>query len=104
MITSEIKSIPIGKIIITGENPRQAFDIDALQMLGDSIESHGLLQPIIVRPKEDYYELVVGERRLRAAQLKGIDEIIARIEDLDDTTCMELRLIENTHREDLTDA
>jgi ParB family chromosome partitioning protein len=104
MITSEIKSIPIGKIIITGENPRQAFDLDALQMLGDSIESHGLLQPIIVRPKEEYYELVVGERRLRAAQLKGIDEIIARIEDLDDTTCMELRLIENTHREDLTDA
>jgi len=101
---SEIKSIPIGKIIITGENPRQEFDIDALQMLGDSIESHGLLQPIIVRPKEEFYELVVGERRLRAAQLKGIDEIIARIEDLDDTTCMELRLIENTHREDLTDA
>jgi ParB/RepB/Spo0J family partition protein len=104
MITFEIKSVPIGKIIITGENPRQEFDIDALQMLGDSIESHGLLQPIIVRPKEDYYELVVGERRLRAAQLKGIDEIIARIEELDDTTCMELRLIENTHREDLTDA
>lgn len=101
---SEIKSIPIGKIIITGENPRQEFDLDALQMLGDSIESHGLLQPIIVRPKEEYYELVVGERRLRAAQLKGIDEIMARIEDLDDTTCMELRLIENTHREDLTDA
>ncbi len=104
MITSEIKSVPIGKIIITGENPRQEFDIESLKMLGDSIESHGLLQPIIVRPKEDYYELVVGERRLRAAQLKGIDEIIARIEDLDDTTCMELRLIENTHREDLTDA
>jgi ParB/RepB/Spo0J family partition protein len=76
----------------------------SLERLGDSIQSHGLLQPIIVRPIGDHYELVVGERRLRAAQLKGMDEIVARIEELDDTTCMELRLIENTHREDLTDA
>jgi ParB/RepB/Spo0J family partition protein len=76
----------------------------SLERLGDSIQSHGLLQPIIVRPVGDHYELVVGERRLRAAQLKGMDEIVARVEELDDTTCMELRLIENTHREDLTDA
>ncbi len=57
-----------------------------------------------MRPVGDHYELVIGERRLRAAQLKGMDEIVARVEALDDTTCMELRLIENTHREDLTDA
>lgn len=101
---AEIKSIPLGKIVVTGDNPRQAFDLESLGRLGDSIESHGLLQPIIVRPIEDHYELVVGERRFRAVQLKGMDEIVARVDELDDTTCMELRLIENTHREDLTDA
>lgn len=101
---SEIKSIPVGKIVITGDNPRKEFDLESLNLLGDSIQSHGLLQLIIVRPKEGYYELVVGERRLRAVQLKGMYEIEARIEDLDDATCMEFRLIENIHREDLTDA
>ncbi len=101
---AEIRNIPIGQIVVTGENPRQAFDLASLERLGDSIQSHGLLQPIIVRPAGDHYELVVGERRLRAAQLKGMDVIVARVEELDDTTCMELRLIENTHREDLTDA
>lgn len=89
---------------MTGDNPRQEFNLASLERLGDSIQSHGLLQPIIVRPVDNHYELVVGERRFRAAQLKGMDEIVARVEELDDTTCMELRLIENTHREDLTDA
>jgi ParB family chromosome partitioning protein len=100
----EIKSIPIKNIVITGDNPRQRFDEESLRALGESIKTHGLLQPVIVRPKEGYYELVVGERRLRAAQLVGLQEIDAKIQDLDDATCMELRLIENTHREDLTDA
>lgn len=101
---TEIRNIPVGKILITGDNPRKEFNLESLNDLGESLLSHGLLQPIIVRPKEDYYELVVGERRLRAAQLKGIFEIEARIEDLDDVTCMEFRLIENTQRKDLTDA
>ena len=74
---SEIKSIPVGKIVITGDNPRKEFNLESLNLLGDSIQSHGLLQPILVRPKEDYYELVVGERRLRAVQLKGMYEIEA---------------------------
>jgi len=98
---SEIKMIPVGKIIITGNNPRTKFNLDSLNDLGESLLSHGLLQPIIVRPKGEYYELVIGERRLRASQLKGIFEIEARIQDLDDATCMEYRLIENTQREDL---
>lgn len=101
---AEIKNIPVGKILITGDNPRKEFNLDSLNDLGESILSHGLLQPIIVRPKDDYYELVIGERRLRAALLKGVFEIEARIEDLDDATCMELRLIENIQREDLSDA
>lgn len=101
---AEIKNIPVGKILITGDNPRKEFNLDKLNDLGESILSHGLLQPIIVRPKDDYYELVIGERRLRAALLKGVFEIEARIDDLDDATCMELRLIENIQREDLSDA
>ena len=100
----ETKRIPIGNIVITKDNPRQIFDEEPLRRLGESIRTHGLLQPIIVRPKEGYYELVVGERRIRAAQLVGLTEIEAKIEDIDNATCMELRLIENTHREDLTDA
>ncbi len=101
---AKTKNIPVGKILITGDNPRKEFNLDSLNSLGESILSHGLLQPIIVRPKEDYYELVIGERRLRAAMLKGVFEIEARIDDLDDATCMELRLIENIQREDLSDA
>jgi ParB family chromosome partitioning protein len=101
---SEIKKIAISRIIMTGDNPRQEFDEDSLIDLGKSIRTHGLLQPIIVRPKGDYFELVIGERRVRASELVGLTEIEARIEELDDVAVMELRLIENTHREDLTNA
>jgi ParB/RepB/Spo0J family partition protein len=101
---SEIKKIPISRVIVSGDNPRRSFDEKQLMELGDSIKTHGLLQPIIVRPKGNYYELVIGERRLKASELVGLTEIDARIEDFDDVTAMELRLIENTHREDLTDA
>lgn len=100
----EFTTIAIGNIIITKDNPRQEFKEEPLRQLGESIKTHGLLQPIVVRPKNGYFELVVGERRLRAAQLIGLTEIEAKIQDIDDATCMELRLIENTHREDLTDA
>ena len=100
----EIKKIPISRIIITGDNPRQEFDVESLRSLGESIKTYGLLQPILVRPQGNRYELVVGERRLRASELVGLTEIEARIEDLDVATSMELRLIENTQREDLTNA
>lgn len=100
----EIKRIPITQIVLTGSNPRQQFDEEGLRELADSIRMHGLLQPIIVRPKGNYYELIVGERRLRACKLIGLTEINARIEEIDDSTSMELRLIENTQRKDLTDA
>jgi len=100
----ETKRVPIANIVITKDNPRQVFSEEPLKRLGESIRSHGLMQPIIVRPKNGYFELVVGERRLKAAQLIGLTEIEAKIQDIDDATCMELRLIENTHREDLTDA
>jgi len=66
------------------------------------MKTHGQIDPIIVRPKGNYYELIAGERRWRAAQLVGITELEAKVQDLDDASSAELRLIENTQREDLT--
>jgi len=96
--------IPIDKIIISKDNPRQNFDDEGLRRLGESIRTHGQLQAIIVRQRGSNYELVVGERRLRACVLVGLTEIEAEVKNIDDSTVMELRLIENTQREDLTDA
>jgi len=103
--------IPIEQILVSKDNPRQNFDEEGLRRLGESIREHGQLQAIIVRPvlvKEKAvvqgYELVVGERRLRACALVGINEVEAEVRDVDDATAMELRLIENTQREDLSDA
>lgn len=101
---TEIKKIPIDRIIITGDNPRREFDEEKLRDLGESIRTHGLLQPIMVRPKDGNYELIIGERRLRACKLIGLKEIDARVVTIDDSTSMEFRLIENTQRTDLTDA
>jgi len=75
-----------------------------LRRLGESIREHGQLQAVIVRPRGSGYELVVGERRLRACALIGLSEIEADVKDVDDVTASELRLIENTQREDLSDA
>lgn len=96
--------LPIECILVTKDNPRQTFDEEGLRQLGESIKTHGQLQPIIVRPHGSGYELVAGERRLRASVLVGLDTIEAECRDMDDSTAMELRLIENTQREDLSDA
>ena len=96
--------LAVDRIVISKDNPRQSFDEEGLRRLGESIKTHGQLQPIIVRAKGSMYELVVGERRLRACALVGINEIEVDIRELGDATSMELRLIENCQREDLTDA
>ena len=96
--------IPIDKIVVSKDNPRQSFDEEGLRRLGESIKEHGQLQAVIVRPRGSQYELVVGERRLRACALVGINEIEAEVREVDDATAMEFRLIENTQREDLSDA
>jgi len=95
--------ISIDKIIITGDNPRQSFDEEKLRELGKSIQEYGQLQQIIVRPIGKNYELIVGERRLRACALIGLSEIDAEIREADDVEASILRLEENIHREDLTD-
>ena len=96
--------IPIDKIVVSKDNPRQSFDEEGLRRLGESIKEHGQLQAIIVRPKGSQYELVVGERRLKASQIIGLSTIEAVVKDVDDRQCNFYRLIENTQREDLTEA
>jgi len=81
--------------------PRTRFDDVALKELAASIKVSGVLQPVLVRRQTDGYQLVVGERRLRAAQLAGLDRIPAILRDVNDREMMELALIENIQREDL---
>ncbi|MDD2620432.1 MAG: ParB/RepB/Spo0J family partition protein [Syntrophomonadaceae bacterium] len=84
------------------EQPRKNFDQEALQELADSIREHGMLQPILVRPNKDGYEIIAGERRFRAAQVAGLTSIPAIIREIDDTKAAEISLVENIQRDDLT--
>ena len=86
------------------QQPREHFDPEALQSLADSIAEVGVLQPIVVRPTEEGYELIAGERRCRAARIADLDEIpaIIRSEDLDESSSLTEALIENVQREDLS--
>ena len=94
--------IELKKIQPNRLNPRLEFSKAGLDELADSIRQVGLLEPIIVRPKDDHYEVVVGERRYRAAQQAGLDKVPVIIRDYTDDQVMELNLIENIQREDLT--
>jgi ParB family chromosome partitioning protein len=99
-----IRNIPLDRITPNPEQPRMSFDEDALAELAASITEHGVLQPILVRPTDELqrYELVAGERRWRAARAAGLKEIPALIEQLDDETALEIGIIENLQREDLS--
>lgn len=81
--------------------PRKLFDDDELAHLSESIKNHGVLQPLVVRQAKDGYELIAGERRLRAAQRAGLTEIPVRIVDFDDQQVVEAALVENIQRSDL---
>jgi ParB family chromosome partitioning protein len=81
--------------------PRKAFDEEELTSLKESIRTHGLLQPLVVRPMADHYQLVAGERRLRAAAAAGMTEVPVHIVDFNDQQILEAALIENIHRADL---
>jgi ParB family chromosome partitioning protein len=81
--------------------PRKAFDEEELTSLKESIRTHGLLQPLVVRPMADHYQLVAGERRLRAAAAAGMTEVPVHIVDFNDQQILEAALVENIHRADL---
>ncbi len=97
-----VEKIHVKSIKANPYQPRKIFDEVAIQELSASIKEHGILQPIILRKKGTTYEIVVGERRFRAAQLAGLDEIPAVVRNLTDEETMELAILENLQREDLT--
>lgn len=98
----EIAEIPIGEIAPNPYQPRQVFDSAKLAELAESIKEQGMIQPIVVRPVNDSYEIIVGERRFRAVEKLGWNTIPSIILDsTDNETAMELALIENLQREDL---
>jgi ParB family transcriptional regulator, chromosome partitioning protein len=94
-------SIPISEVQPNPLQPRSVFDATRLQELANSIETHGIIQPILVRRKGAHYELIAGERRLRAATLAGLVEVPAIVQDYADDRILEIALIENIQREDL---
>jgi ParB family transcriptional regulator, chromosome partitioning protein len=99
---AELKEIPIAAVAPNPNQPRQYFDEESLVELSASIAEMGVLQPILVRPLEDdLYELVAGERRLRAAQRAGLATIPAIVRTTTDLSSVEQALVENLHRSDL---
>lgn len=95
------KQIPISEIQLPDSQPRRYFDEEKLQSLTKSIKEHGILEPLLVRPNDGKYELIAGERRLRASKQAELTEVPVIILDLDDTQTAQIRLIENLQREDL---
>lgn len=98
---SEHRLIDIDKIIPNPYQPRKEFDQEALEELKESILQHGLISPILVRKGVVGYELIAGERRLRASKLAGLKEIPSIIVDFNDQEMMEISIIENIQRKDL---
>ncbi len=93
--------VNINKVEPNRDQPRKNFDEDALLELSESIKQFGVLQPLLVQQREDYYEIVAGERRWRAAKLAGMKEVPVIIKDLTDQEIVEIALIENIQRENL---
>jgi len=98
---SEQKSLPLDLLQANPDQPRRYFDTTALQELADSIKEHGVIQPIIVTPKGDGYEIVAGERRFRASKLAGLTEIPVVVRSMTGQKQLEVSLIENIQRRDL---
>ncbi|MBP8689563.1 ParB/RepB/Spo0J family partition protein, partial [Patescibacteria group bacterium] len=103
--SARVLKIPILDIFLNPKQPRRTFDSESLKSLADSIKQYGVLQPLVVTKVEGGYELIAGERRLRASRIAGLTEVPAIIQenDYDDQRKLELALIENIQREDLND-
>ena len=98
-----VRIVPLDHIEANPQQPRLAFDQETLDELAASIREHGVLQPILVRPVgPNTYQLIAGERRWRASKLAGLDSIPALIEEIDDDTALEISIIENLQREDIS--
>jgi len=97
----EIRQVPLQQIKPNPLQPREDFDSQSLEELTQSIKEKGIIQPILARRRGDYYELIAGERRFRAAKLLNLKEIPVLVRDVDDRDSLELSLIENIQRQDL---
>jgi ParB family chromosome partitioning protein len=99
-----VRHVPVSRIEANPDQPRITFEQSALDELTASIKEHGILQPVLLRPfgAVGRYQLIAGERRWRAAKAAGLDSIPAMIEEIDDDTALEIAIIENLQREDLS--
>ena len=97
-----VREIPLERVQPNPSQPRMTFHQETINELAASIKEHGVLQPILVRPSGDTYEIIAGERRWRASKVAGKETIPAIIERFDDATALEIALIENLQREDLS--
>lgn len=99
---SDVKEIPLSEIRSNPYQPRKTFNEDALKELAESIKNYGVFQPIIVKKSIKGYDLIAGERRVRASKLAGLEKIPAIIKDFSDELMREIALLENLQRENLT--
>lgn len=93
--------LPVDKIVPNPNQPRTHFNETELQELSDSIQEHGVLQPLLVRKVDDHYEIIAGERRYQASKIAGLTEVPAIVKEVNDTEMLALALIENLQRSDL---
>ena len=101
-VVKEVDTIDINKIEPNGQQPRKNFDEDSLNDLADSIKQHGMIEPLIVKKTEnDFYNIIAGERRWRAARIAGLKKVPVIVKDYTSQQIMEVALIENLQREDL---
>jgi len=99
---AQIREIPVDRILPNPAQPRLSYEEESLTELAASIREHGVLQPILVRPVGSNYELIAGERRWRASRLAGRESIPAIVADFDEETALEVSIIENLQREDVS--
>jgi ParB family transcriptional regulator, chromosome partitioning protein len=99
---AQIREIPVARILPNPAQPRLSYEEESLTELADSIREHGVLQPILVRPVGSQFELIAGERRWRASKLARREAIPAIVVDFDEETALEVSIIENLQREDVS--
>ncbi|WP_028543638.1 nucleoid occlusion protein [Paenibacillus taiwanensis] len=98
----EVKQLPVDEIVMSPYQPRTVFDDDRIEELAQTIKTHGVIQPIVVRQRNGKYEIIAGERRYRAVMKLGMDTIPGIIREINDSQAASIALIENLQREGLT--
>jgi ParB family transcriptional regulator, chromosome partitioning protein len=100
--SAQIIELELDMIIPQKNQPRKKFDLESLKDLAASIKEHGILQPVLVRPLGEFYEIIAGERRWRAAEIAGLQLVPALVKEMLDIEAAEVSLVENLQRDDLT--